>query len=279
MKSSIVSILALALGSVAVAAVVACEGEPPKTAEAPLPAITAQIPAPEESAAAAAPETPAPATTCCQCNCPGGRMVAAGGDAGAGTVALAGDAGVGEGGAAAPVAAAPTLGDIVGDVVTTPPYLKGASVVYLEDAPKDPSRGMTAHIENRQMAFAPLVQVVTAGGSVSFFNSDPFPHNVFSPDHERFDLGLVQPGHSITHKFTNAGEYTLLCNLHPNMIGYLVVSPSSYFARTDARGHFKIKDVPFGTYKITAWAPRLATVTQSVTLKGAEAATNFELHR
>ncbi|HSQ67363.1 MAG TPA: carboxypeptidase regulatory-like domain-containing protein [Polyangiaceae bacterium] len=274
MKSSTVSILALALGSVAIAAVVACEGEPPKTAEAPLGAITPQLPAPEESASAAAPE---PATTCCQCNCPGGQMVAVGADAGA-RVAVAGDAGVAEGGAAPPPAAA-TQGDIVGDIVTTPAYLKGASVVYLEDAPKEPNRGMTAHIENRQMAFAPLVQVVTAGGSVSFVNSDPFPHNVFSGDHERFDLGLVQPGHSITHKFNNAGVYTLLCNLHPNMLGYIVVSPSSYFAKTDARGHFRLKDVPLGTYKITAWAPRLTPVTESVTLKGAEATMSFELHR
>lgn len=275
MKSSMLSILALALGSVAVAAVVACEGEPPKTAEAPLGAITPQLPAPEESASAAAPET---APTCCQCNCPGGQMVAVGADAGV-HVALAGDAGVPEGGAVAPQPAAPSHGDIVGDIVTTPAYLKGASIVYLEDAPKDPSRGMSARIENRQMAFAPLVQVVTAGGSVSFINSDPFPHNVFSPDHERFDLGLVQPGHSITHRFNNAGVYTLLCNLHPNMLGYVVVSPSSYFAKTDARGHFRIKDVPLGTYKITAWAPRLAPVTESVTLKGAEATTSFELHR
>ena len=209
-------------------------------------------------------------------------MVAATGavDGGA-QVALAGDAGaaVADGGAAAALPAAASHGDIEGDVVTMPAYLKGASVVYLDDAPKDPSRGMTARIENRQMSFGPLVQVVTVGGSVSFINSDPFPHNVFSPDHERFDLGLVQPGHSITHKFANAGVYTLLCNLHPNMIGYVVVSPSSYFAKTDARGHFKIKDVPFGTYQITAWAPRLPPVTQSVTLKGAEATTSFELHR
>jgi len=268
---SISSLLALLLGSVAVTVGVACEGEPPKTAESAITTPTPQVAPPEETATAAA----EPATTCCQCNCPGGHMVPVGGDAGA-TVAVATDAGPAD---AAAVATLPTRGQISGDITTTPAYLKGVSVVWLEDAPKEPGKGMTGHMDNRQMNFNPFVQVVTAGGSVSFLNSDPFPHNVFSGDHERFDLGLVQPGHSITHKFDNAGAYTLLCNLHPNMIGYVVVSPSSYFAKTDQKGHYSIKDVPLGTYKITAWAPRLATVTESVTLKGADATMNFELHR
>ena len=265
------SIVVLVLGAVAVAAAAACEGEPPKTAESALgvepPAVVASEP--EETASAA------PATTCCQCDCAHGAIATA---ADAGTpVALAGDGG-GTVTAALPPPK-PTAGDIVGDVVTTPAYLRGATVVYLDDAPTVPGRGMTARIDNHGMAFAPIVQAVTAGGSVSFVDSDPFPHNVFSPDHERFDLGLVQPGHSITHKFEHAGSYTLLCNLHPNMIGWVVVTPSGYFAKTDGRGHFKIKDVPLGKYSVTAWAPRLAPQTQPVELAGAEAKVSFELHR
>jgi plastocyanin len=276
MKST-ASILALVLGSVAIAAGWACEGEPPKTAEGALGGVTPPTAAPEESATA---EEAEPATTCCQCQCAGGTAVATAptGDGGA-PVAHAADGGVIEGGAVAVTPPAPTSGEVVGDVTTTPAYLKAASVVYLVNAPKVAGRGMSAHMDNKGMAFSPLVQVVTEGGAVSFLDSDPFPHNVFSPDHERFDLGLVQPGHSVTHRFNHAGVYTLLCNLHPNMLGYVVVSPSSYFAKTNARGHFRIKDVPLGTYQITAWAPRLQPSTQSVTLKGAEAKIDFDLHR
>ena len=81
------------------------------------------------------------------------------------------------------------------------------------------------------------------------------------------------------HTFKKAGEYTLLCNLHPNMVGYVVVSPSSYFAKTNKEGGFTIKDVPNGTYKITAWAPRLQAITQSVVVKDSDAALDFVLHR
>jgi len=241
---------------------VACEGEPPKTAESAnaAPEVLATASA-EEAETAQAPTAPAP--TCCQCQC-------AGQDAGA-PIALAGDGGA--------IANASDAADISGDVTTTPAYLRGASVVYLTDAPLVPDRGMRARVSNHNMGFAPLLQVIAAGGSISFLNDDPFPHNVFSPDHGRFDLGLVQPGHAITHKFEKAGAYTLLCNLHPNMLGWIVVAPSSYFAKTDARGHFVIKDVPLGKYTIEAWAPRLQTASQPIEVTGKPTKVEFELHR
>ncbi len=272
--NSIRSILGWALVAVG-AGVAACEGEPPKTPESATVANQPALAAPDESesASAQAENAPPPAATCCQCQCPNA------GDAGAAPIALANDAGPAAASDAGAPPAAPTVADVVGDVTTTPAYLRGATVVYLENAPKLPDRGMRAHMDNHNMAFSPIVQVVAEGGSVSFLDSDPFPHNVFSPDHERFDLGLVQSGHSVTHKFNHAGVYTLLCNLHPNMIGYVLVSPSSFFAKTDGRGHYRIKGVPPGKYSISAWAPRLAVSTQAVEVAGKEAKVDFELHR
>ena len=72
--------------------------------------------------------------------------------------------------------------------------------------------------------------------------------------------------------------YTLLCNLHPNMKGYLLVIPSSSYAKADAKSAYTLKDVPAGTYKITAWAPGVKPTTQSVTVAG-DVTSNFELKR
>lgn len=248
--------------------VVACEGEPPKMASAPVGLIPTP---PEDSAEAPTPPPTTPPPCACQCGC--GTAPAAAGDA---AVAAAEDAGVAE--AAAPPAV--THGAITGTVTTTPANLAAVSVVYLEDGPKESTRGMTARVDNRQMAFTPFVQVIAQGGSVTFVNSDPFPHNVFSPDHEGFNIGAVpQLSTSAPHKFTHTGAYSLLCNLHPNMLGYVLVVPSGYFAKTDSKGRYRITDVPVGTYKVTAWAPRLPTVTQSVTLTGEEAKSDFDVHR
>jgi hypothetical protein len=92
-------------------------------------------------------------------------------------------------------------------------------------------------------------------------------------------MGSIPQKSARVRTFEKPGTYTLLCNLHPGMIGYLVVTPSNAFARADAKGKFTIKDVPAGTYKVTAWAPRQQPVTQSVVVKDGDVDVGFELHR
>jgi plastocyanin len=168
---------------------------------------------------------------------------------------------------------------ISGTVTAVPARAAGAAVVYLEDAGVVPGLGASAVVDNHGMSFVPFITVVSVGGRVVFSNSDPFPHNVFSPDNEKFNMGTVSMKGSASHTFKSVGVYSLLCNLHPNMLGYVVVSPSSYFAKANLKGKFTIKGVPPGTYKITAWAPRLQPATQTITLKDADAAADFALHR
>ena len=254
------------------AIVAACEGEPPKT-----PAVATQgAPVVAEPAAESEETQPTPATsgakpapsTCGCCPCP-----------------MMGDAGAGEGGAdmtaIAPVPApAPTATKFaINGTLTMATKALPFGVVYLEDAPIEPTAKMTARIDNQGMAFIPFVTVIPVGGKVTFSNSDPFPHNVFSSDAEKFNMGTISQHQALVHAFTKPGEYSLLCNLHPGMLGYVVVAPSSYFAKTDGKGHYAIKNVPPGTYKATAWSPRLPTATQSVTVKDGDATLDFELHR
>src|SRR5208283_1625321 len=109
--------------------------------------------------------------------------------------------------------------------------------------------------------------------------TDPVTHNVFSPDGDKWNLGEIPQNGSVVKRFDTPGNYTVLCNLHPSMLAYLVVSPSSYFARTSPEGRFEIRNVPAGTYHVTAWVPRLKAATQPVALTGAESTVNFNLER
>jgi plastocyanin len=172
-------------------------------------------------------------------------------------------------------------GNIVGTVTTKPPALQGQAVVYLEDGPKEdvPSHLQSVTIANKMMNFTPYVSVVAAGGKAIFVNEDPFPHNVFSPDNEKFNMGNIPQNGAHVRVFKNPGAYSLLCNLHPGMLGYLVVTPSTWATRTDGKGKFSLKHVPVGTYKVTAWAPRLQPVTQSVTVADGDVTVDFDLHR
>jgi plastocyanin len=184
--------------------------------------------------------------------------------------------------AAAGAAATPVVrGNVVGSLTTKPASAIGQAVVYLEDGPVEdaPSHLQTVTIDNRQMTFAPFVSVVAAGGKVVFANLDPFPHNVFSPDGEKFNMGNIPQNGAHVRIFKEPGAYSLLCNLHPGMLGYLLVTPSTWFAKSDAKGNFVMKHVPVGTYKATAWAPRQSPVTQPVIVGEGDVTIHFDLHR
>ncbi|MFI5299070.1 MAG: carboxypeptidase regulatory-like domain-containing protein [Polyangiales bacterium] len=172
-----------------------------------------------------------------------------------------------------------SLGIIVGTVVTEPfNAIKKGAVVYLEDGPKEAGEGMSAALDNHDMTFVPFITVITAGGTVTFGNTDPFPHNAFSSDGEGWDIGSIPTHGAIAKTFEKPNFYSVLCNLHKSMLAYIVVTPSSYFAKTDADGKFTL-GAPPGTYKVTAWSPRLKPMTKPVTVTTGEVTLNFDLAR
>ena len=65
------------------------------------------------------------------------------------------------------------------------------------------------------------------------------------------------------------GIVPLLCNVHPEMSGYIIVSPTPYFSETDASGHFKIDHVPDGKYRVVAWHEGSKQQTKSIEVAGA----------
>ncbi len=61
------------------------------------------------------------------------------------------------------------------------------------------------------------------------------------------------------------------CNIHPWMHGWHVVVKGPY-AITDESGNFTIKNVPAGSYTVTAWQEEYGTQTAKVTVAGGAAA-------
>jgi plastocyanin len=69
---------------------------------------------------------------------------------------------------------------------------------------------------------------IEVGDKVTWRNEDTQPHTVTSgqtatPD-ERFDSGVLAPGATFEHTFTEAGEYPYFCLLHPNQVGTVSVN-------------------------------------------------------
>ena len=113
-------------------------------------------------------------------------------------------------------------------------------------------------IDQKGLMFSPHIVVVQQGTTVDFLNSDNVAHNVFwiavgSDRTAGHNLGTWPKGEKRSFTFEKAGVVTLLCNVHPEMSGFIVVSPTPYYAITDKSGAFKIENVPEGDYTLTAW--------------------------
>jgi plastocyanin len=138
--------------------------------------------------------------------------------------------------------------------------VSGESVVYVEAiAGKTfPAPMQQATMDQKGLMFVPHIMVVQQGTTVQFLNSDSVAHNVFwisigGNKKLGHNLGTWPKGQKQAFKFDNPGAVPLLCNVHPEMSGYIIVSPTPYFAETDKSGEYKIENVPDGAYTVTAW--------------------------
>jgi plastocyanin len=139
-------------------------------------------------------------------------------------------------------------------------------------------------IDQRKMAFIPHVVAVQQGTTVEFLNSDPVGHNVYWPSVSgnkklSHNLGTWPKGEKKPFQFNDLGTASLLCNVHPEMSGYVVVVPTSYFAVTDKDGNFEIKNIPAGKYTLKTWSEDGKPTTQGVDLSGATATVDLTVKR
>ncbi len=80
----------------------------------------------------------------------------------------------------------------------------------------------------RDKAYSPNPLIIHAQDSVNWKNLDDVVHTVTSgssfssPDRgQEFDSGLL--GGSYTHKFMKPGVYNYFCQIHPTMVGKIIV--------------------------------------------------------
>jgi plastocyanin len=161
----------------------------------------------------------------------------------------------------------------------------GESVVYVEAiAGKTfPAPTEKPVIDQKGLMFTPHIVAVAQGTTVEFLNSDTVAHNVFwiSVSGNKklgHNLGTWPKGEKRAFKFDNPGAIPVLCNVHPEMSGYVVVSPTPYFVVTDKSGSYKIDNVPDGSYTVTAWHEGAKNSSKPVTVAG-EGKADFTLSK
>lgn len=138
--------------------------------------------------------------------------------------------------------------------------------------PTEARAGRTAAIEQVDREFLPYVSVIQAGTTVSFPNRDPILHHVYSFSPAKlFEIKLYTGKSPSRILFDKAGVVTLGCNIHDWMIAYVLVVATPYFAKTDAAGNARLRELPAGSYEVRAWHPqqRGAAAPQTLALESA----------
>lgn len=170
----------------------------------------------------------------------------------------------------APIVPAPVAqptGTLVGTIVLPSGAPLKFAAVYVGEVPTSawsvPKH--TAVISQRGARFQPEFLVVPVGQTVDMPNDDRITHNVFSVSPpKRFDLGHYPQGEKRSVRFDKPGIVELYCNIHENMQATVLVAPSTFFARPNADGQYRIAELPVGKYPVTAYSPDGGSTTLTV---------------
>jgi plastocyanin len=167
-------------------------------------------------------------------------------------------------------------GSITGTVKVAGGESPSDVVVFVEEATGG-GKPAAAVMDQKNLKFIPHVLPVVVGTTVTFKNSDTVAHNVFSPDHEKYNLGTFGPGLSKEHTFAKCPKapcaYVQLCMIHPEMEAYIVVLQNSHFAAAGETGQFTIDNVPAGKYQVGVWAPKGKAQPKPVSVEAGKPAT------
>ncbi len=152
-----------------------------------------------------------------------------------------------------------SAGDIKGKVHINGKKSSQYALIYIEHVDGSfPPPSKSPVMNQKDLMFMPMILPILAGSKVNFLNNDNVLHNVFTPSKcaGKFNLGTWPKGEIRSHTFNKAGCFvTILCNVHPDMQAWIAVLQNPYFAQTDDKGNFEIKNIPNGRYELKVWYP------------------------
>ncbi|GEM_PF-5816614 len=140
-------------------------------------------------------------------------------------------------------------------------------------APAPPGRtfpppALHAMFEHIHMEMNPSLLAVLVGSTVDFINRDDCRDNIMSKSPTAtFSHWFTGADQLRTQKFDKPGVVPLLCQVHPDEWGTVVVVSSPFFSLTDKRGRFRIPHLPPGEWTLNFWHPKLKPARMKVEVK------------
>ena len=145
-------------------------------------------------------------------------------------------------------------------------YLQGDFSAYSFAVPQTPA----ALDQSGRQFLQPHVVALMVGQPLDVTSTDKTSHNVNAMaknnavwNHTQLAQRAALPKQAFAHAEV---AIPVKCNIHPWMKAYIAVLDSPYFAVTGPDGSFALKNVPLGTYTLTAWQETYGSTEQSITV-------------
>jgi len=153
------------------------------------------------------------------------------------------------------------------------------AVVVVKGAKGDAKPGDVT-FDQKGCRYEPHVLAFPAGSTVKIMNSDGILHNIhtYSTANPSFNAAQPKFKKEMDKKIDKPEVIKVTCDAHGWMHGWWVATDTPYFAVTDDKGNYTIKDVPAGSYTVEVWQEKLGTSDEKADVKdGGSASVNFTM--
>ncbi len=124
------------------------------------------------------------------------------------------------------------------------------------------AKAATIDLDQKGCMFVPHVLAAMKGATINIKSDDPIGHNVHSLlPNTPFNTN-IQPAaepYVVTPKAGETRPGTVVCDIHTWMKSWWLILNNPYFAVTNAKGEYEIKDAPAGTQKVVVWQEAVAS--------------------
>lgn len=131
-------------------------------------------------------------------------------------------------------------------------------------------------IDQRGCMYNPHVFGMMAGQSLDIINSDPVIHNIHAlpKNSTQFNIGQPKQGQKTTKTFDKPEmPVKVKCDVHPWMGAWIGVFDHPFYAISDDKGNFTIKNIPAGEYEIEAWHEKYGSQSMKITVGASDTKT------
>ena len=141
---------------------------------------------------------------------------------------------------------------------------------------KFPTPSQKVTIDQKGCMYNPHIFGMMPNQSIEITNSDQTMHNIHALPKNSTQFNIAQPkqGMKMTKSFTKSEVMVKIkCEVHNWMACYVGVLDHPFYAVTDDKGNFEIKNLPAGDYELEAWHETYGTQTMTVSVGAADTKT------